>query len=129
MLGCRLNGWRCSGRGSRLVLPDLGRILEHIADFLLVHPINRFLGNPKGHEALAMIRLASTLGRTALAGPGKMRLHELSLRAHVGMEFGLGKGLARGRRVIGFPGDPVNLNCREGPALAMPPECGRIGYS
>ncbi len=76
-----------------------------------------------------MISLASTLGRTALAGPGKMRLHELSLRAHVGMEFGLGKGLVRGRRVIGFPARPVNLNRRGRAARVMCLEYDGIGYS
>ena len=40
-----------------------------------------------------------------------MRLHELSLRAHIGMEFG--QENPRGGRVIGSLGLPVNLNCGE----------------
>lgn len=58
-----------------------------------------------------MISLTTPFGRATLAWTGEMRLHELSLRAHIGMEFG--QENPRGGRVIGSLGLPVNLNCRE----------------
>ena len=84
-------------------------MLEHVADFFLIHPVNRFLGNSEGHQALAMISLTSTLGCTALARAGELRLHELSLRAHVGIRVRVGNRCcagAAGNRVSGRSGQP-----------------------
>ena len=76
-----------------------------------------------------MISLTPPPGRATLAWAGEMRLHELSLRAHVSMELGLERGVSAGPRVIGFPALPVNLNRRERAALVLWPDCDRIGYS
>ena len=76
-----------------------------------------------------MISLTTPFGRATLAWTGEMRLHELSLRAHVSMKLGLERGIPAGPRVIGFPARPVNLNRRERAARVMCLEYDGIGYS
>ena len=95
----------------RSAFPDLGGILEHGTNLFLIHSIHCCLIDSESDEALTMICLTATPCSSALSRTGQMRLHELSLRAHIGMEFG--QENPRRERVIGSLGLPVNLNCRE----------------
>jgi len=54
----------------------------------LIHSIHGCLIDSERDKALTMICLTAPPRGSALARAGQMRLHELSLRAHIGMEFG-----------------------------------------
>ena len=70
--------------------PDFGRILEHGTNLFLIHSIHCCLIDSESDEALTMICLTATPRGSALSRTGQMRLHELSFRAHIRMEFDQG---------------------------------------